>query len=87
MQDDDDGLAFLSWARPKPVRIPEPPGGFPRRRKPKAARERERRRVHERGIRAERLHLVALSRAGAIIMGSAVIVAAVLVIALIVAAH
>jgi hypothetical protein len=26
MQDDDNGLAFLSWTRPKPVRIPEPPG-------------------------------------------------------------
>jgi hypothetical protein len=45
------------------------------------------RREHERGIRAGRLHLVALSRLGAVLMGSAVIVAAVLVVALVVAAH
>jgi len=87
MRDDDDGLAFLSWTRPKPVRIPEPPGGFRRCRKPKAQRQRERRREHDREVRAERLHLAALSRLGAVIVGSAVIVVAVLVIALISAAH
>jgi len=49
--------------------------------------ERERRREHEREIRAARLHLAAFSRIGALITGGAVIVAAVLVIALIIAAR
>jgi len=74
------------WSDPR-VRIPTPPGGFRRRRLPKAQRERERRREHEREIRAARLHLAAFSRIGALITGSAVIVAAVLVIALIIAAR
>jgi hypothetical protein len=87
MQEDGGGLGFLPWTFPKKVRAPEPPGGFRRRRKPKAQRERERRREHQREIRAERLHLAALSRVGAVITGSAVIVAAALIVALIVAAH
>jgi len=78
---------YIPWRGPPPVRAPEPPGGFRRRRKPKAQRERERRREHEREVRAARLHLVALSRVGAVIMGGAVIVVAILVIALIAAEH
>ena len=86
-EDDDGGLGFLPWTWPKPVRAPDPPGGFPRRRPPKASRKRERQREQERERRAERLHAAALSRIGVVIAGSAVIVAAILVIALIAADH
>ena len=70
------------WSDPR-IRIPTPPGGFRRARKPKAAGGRQRQREAE----AAQLRLVGIFRVGTAVVGAAVVVVAILVIALIIAEH
>jgi hypothetical protein len=84
MRDDGDPRAPWPfwWSDPR-VRIPTPPGGFRRPRKPKAVGGRQR----QREAQSAQRRLAAIFRVGAAIIGAAVVVAAILVVILIVQAH
>jgi hypothetical protein len=84
MRDDGDPRAPWPfwWSDPR-IRIPTPPGGFRRPRKPKAAGGRRRQREAE----TAQLRLAGIFRAGTAVIGAAVVVVAILVIALIIAEH
>lgn len=68
----------------QPIRVPEPPGGFPPPREPKKPRKK---RQGQRNSRAARLPAASLARAGAVIMGVALVVVAILVVLILVQHH
>ena len=84
MRDDDDPRAPWPfwWSDPR-VRIPAPPGGFRRPRKPRAVTPRQ----HQREVEVAQRRLAGIFRAGAAIMAAAVVVVAILVVVLIAAEH